>query len=543
MSGLEGLLAGRVLVKRYRVGEVIGRGGFAAVYRAEDLNLGRAVAVKVITLGASDESVREQLRARFQREARSAASLPQHPNVVTVHDFGTDPELGLDFLVMELLRGTDLATHLAAQGPPSLQDGLRIVRDTAEGLAVGHRAGLVHRDVKPGNIFLAENHEGDPVRICVVDFGIAQAPADQGLTLTGGSAPLSPAYASPEQLRGDRDLTPASDVFSLGVVAYQVLTGERPFASERRGDAGDGDELVPVRERNPRVAPALDEVILRALDPRPEGRYADAGAFAAALDRAPAGEADDRTEIISVAAAAAPVAAPLPSSSEDRTLIHSAPAGPPIDAPTSPQTSPAAAPAASPARRAARRRGMLPLVLTLLLLAGGGFAAFWMLGREGSNDAGPRAAGDSAGGGASAAPVGTPLPGSVVDSTPAAGPGSESAVPSAAATEGSTAGGSGGVAQPPSGASSAPQPVREPGYPPARPAPRPVAEPTPVPQPQPQPRPLPEPQPQPAPEPLPQPRPPIGIPVPPAPQDTIYLPPPQMEGWMGGSGFKPARTP
>src|SRR4029079_12110761 len=127
MAGLEGLLAGKTLVKRYRIDEVIGLGGFAAVYRAEDLRLGRPVAVKVITLNPPDPTARERLRERFEREARAAASLPHHPNVVTVHDFGTDPELGLDFLVMELLQGENLAQRFTREGKPGTDVGLQIL--------------------------------------------------------------------------------------------------------------------------------------------------------------------------------------------------------------------------------------------------------------------------------------------------------------------------------------------------------------------------------------------------------------------------------
>jgi tRNA A-37 threonylcarbamoyl transferase component Bud32 len=197
-DGLEGLLAGRTLVGRYRIEEVIGRGGFAVVYRAEDLRLGRPVAVKVITRAALDEAGRDALRERFQHEARAAASLPHHPNVVTVHDFGTDQETGIDFLAMELLIGETLAQYLAAHPRPVREVALHILRAAAEGVAIGHRAGVVHRDVKPGNIFLAEPlDDSHPFRICVLDFGIAGLVDGEDATLAGGEAvALSPAYAT-----------------------------------------------------------------------------------------------------------------------------------------------------------------------------------------------------------------------------------------------------------------------------------------------------------------------------------------------------------
>ena len=312
MSGLEGLLAGRTLVKRYRIGDVIGRGGFAAVYRAEDERLGRSVAVKVITLAAPDDEAREHLRERFQREARSAASLPQHPNVVTVHDFGTDPELGLDFLVMEFLHGEDLATHLARQRKLPLESAIRILRDAMEGIAIGHRANLLHRDVKPGNIFLAEPHGEDPFRVCVLDFGIARVTTEgQDITrLTqGGGIPLSPAFASPEQLRGERNLTCASDVFSLGVVGYQLLTGEKPLRADRTVDPADWTPDRTLRELNPEIPEAVEAVVTRAMSFEAEERFQDAGAMAAALDQAMKSAPVPPAPVVVAPAVGAPAAA------------------------------------------------------------------------------------------------------------------------------------------------------------------------------------------------------------------------------------------
>jgi tetratricopeptide (TPR) repeat protein len=248
------------------------------------------VAVKVITVsGANDPEVRDRLRARFHREARAAAGLPHHPNVVPVYDYGTDEELGLDYIVMELLRGNDLATRLARSGPPPLAAALKILHQAARGLAVGHRAGLIHRDVKPGNIFLAQAGQ-DELQVRVVDFGIAKL-ADDEDTLNSltqdGRAPHSPAYASPEQLRGLSNLTPASDVFSLGAVGYQLLTGERPFSDSDRNRMSLGMPVpVPaLRSRNPAIPAPVEGIIQRALSFDPEDRFADSGEMATALDR------------------------------------------------------------------------------------------------------------------------------------------------------------------------------------------------------------------------------------------------------------------
>jgi serine/threonine protein kinase len=291
------LLVGRILGGRYRVEEVIGRGGMGAVYRATDEQLGRQVALKVITpAGSLDPEARERLRARFRREARSAAALPHHPNVVPVYDYGSDEPLGLDYLVMELLRGSDLASRLNRSGPPALAAAIKILIEAARGIAVGHQQGLIHRDVKPGNIFLTQTHSND-VQVRVVDFGIAKL-ADDEDTLAqltqDGRVPHSPAYASPEQLRGLAQLTPAADVFGLGAVGYQLLTGERPFTESDRNrmSLGMPVDAPSTRARNPAVPGAVDAVIRRALSYEPAARFANAGEMATELERAMRGIAD-----------------------------------------------------------------------------------------------------------------------------------------------------------------------------------------------------------------------------------------------------------
>lgn len=374
MSGLEELLTGRTLVKRYRIGEVIGRGGFAAVYRAEDERLGRPVAVKVITAAAPTAPVAERHRERFEREARAAASLPQHPNVVTVHDFGVDPELGLDFLVMEFLHGEDLATRLRRMGRPSLDDALCILRDAAAGIAVGHRAGIVHRDVKPGNIFLAQAHGTEAFRVCILDFGIARV-LDDDQTLTrvpGNGTPLSPAYASPEQSRGVRDLTTASDVFSLGVVAYQLLTGEKPFVGPRSADPSGWIAARAIRELNPDVPTGIEAVISRALAYAPEDRFADADDLAMALASAADAEAMAVGAIPALASSpAGPLHPEAVGQNDDATVFQEVP-----------EAVPAAARHrvvfAQPPAPPIRSRGRWLLVIILLATVTG--AGWWFLG-------------------------------------------------------------------------------------------------------------------------------------------------------------------
>ncbi|HEX2211829.1 MAG TPA: serine/threonine-protein kinase [Longimicrobium sp.] len=287
MYGIAGLLTGRTLCARYRIDAVIGRGGMGAVYRAMDERLGRAVAVKVIGITAADPAEHGRLQARFLREARAAAAL-HHPNVVSVYDFGTDPEVGLDFLVMELLQGEDLAVRLARTGPPPVHVSMSIVRQAARGLAAGHRAGLVHRDVKPGNLFLETSDHPDEPHVRVLDFGIAQLSGEEG-TVTHltefGRSPFSPAYASPEQMRGDERLTPASDVFSLAAVGYNLLTGVRPFTSSDPARMAEetSEAVAALPRRAPDVPGYVLDALARALSIHPLARYSHASAFADAL--------------------------------------------------------------------------------------------------------------------------------------------------------------------------------------------------------------------------------------------------------------------
>jgi len=314
MYGIAGLLTGRTLCGRYRIEAVIGRGGMGAVYRASDERLGRAVAVKVIGIVAQDADDHARLQGRFLREAKAAAAL-HHPNVVSVYDFGADEELGLDFLVMELLHGEDLAVRLARTGPPPMQVSLSILRQAARGLAAGHRAGLVHRDVKPGNLFLETSDHPDEPHVRVLDFGIAQVSGEEG-TMTHlteyGRSPFSPAYASPEQMRGDDRLTPASDVFSLAAVGYNLLTGTRAFTSSdaprMEQEVAEAVRLLP--ERAPGLSLYVREALTRALSLSSSARFADAGELADAMSGAAVGPPRESAAPVSAPAEPRPSARP-----------------------------------------------------------------------------------------------------------------------------------------------------------------------------------------------------------------------------------------
>ena len=548
-GGLENLLTGHTLVKRYKIQEVIGRGGFAVVYCADDLRLGRPTAVKVLAIPAPTPELREHMRARFEREARAAAALPHHPNVVPVYDFGTDPETGIDFIVMELLRGENVAAYLAREGRPPLPLALRVLRDAAEGIAVGHRGGLIHRDIKPANLFLAEAQGDQPFRVCVLDFGIARLTADDddgSMTRTRGAAPLSPAYASPEQLRGDLTLTPATDVYALGVVGYQLLTGKKPFGAER--DAASPAELRPIRELNPQVSPALAAVIERAMLPQPEARFADAGEFAAALDASE--DSDDAGTLIATSA-------PPIMDDDERTVIAPAPvAAAPIPAAVPVAPRPAPPPRSTPAPPPVRRkRPAWMLVLPILLL--GLVAGLWAMNQGGGDvDRAPGVPADSVNTRPAPEDPGVePLPGDPGSVQPPEGtveePGGGEPVQVSPTPTNPDGGGNAPVStQPaPEPDAAAPQPgqaVPQPRPAPAQPVQRqPVQRPRPnlPPQRQPPRRPVPQqpqpqhpqpqqpqpqqPQPQPPQPPPPQPVPPQPQPVPPQPQPPTPTPPPR----------------
>jgi tRNA A-37 threonylcarbamoyl transferase component Bud32 len=430
MYGIAGLLTGRTLAGRYLVEAVIGRGGMGAVYRASDERLSRAVAVKVVGAVTNDPAEHDRLRARFHREARAAAAL-RHTNVVQVHDFGTDPELDLDFLVMELLHGEDLSARLMRTGAPPLPESLSILRQAARGLSAGHRAGMVHRDVKPGNLFLEEDDGHAGVHVRVLDFGIAQIGGEEGtvtqLTVYGRS-PFSPAYASPEQLRGDEHITAASDVFSLAAVGYHLVTGTRPFTSAdpARASAEVDDAVRLLRQRAPALDEATHDVLVRALARAPTERFPHAGAMADALSGvAPAAsEARAATPVPIFAgpapqptfARSTPAATPRPAPPADETRLYAPPlfaapaaqprpAAPPpprVQPPTYPAPSTGVAPAAGgqtpvpaaqpqPRRAGPFRRFMRALwEFTVTLAAVALFVASWALAIQGVAEGRPR---------------------------------------------------------------------------------------------------------------------------------------------------------
>ncbi len=277
---------------RYRLDSRIATGGMGVVWRATDTRLNRPVAVKVLKHEYADDP---QFRTRFDTEARNAAAL-QHPGIAGVFDYSSDPH-GPDgsvspYLVMELVEGQPLSALLAQARDAGRALDPAVVRDlltqTADALAVAHRAAIVHRDVKPANLIVTPDR-----RVKVTDFGIARAADDAQITRTG-AVMGTPQYLSPEQARGNPS-TPASDVYSLGVVAFECLTGRRPFEADTPVATALAHIQQPIPDLPEDIPEDLRTIVRRALAKDPAERYADGAALAAALRGAevapPAGRA------------------------------------------------------------------------------------------------------------------------------------------------------------------------------------------------------------------------------------------------------------
>jgi len=340
--------AGTVLGNRYQLTVPIASGGMGEVWEARDELLGRTVAVKVLR---SELATDQGFLARFRTEARNSARLA-HPSIAATYDYGESD--GSAWLVMELVPGEPLSDLLATQHSVEPRRAMQIIASAASGLAAAHEAGIVHRDVKPGNLLVTPTGG-----VKVTDFGIARAAAEAPLTATGqvmGTA----AYLSPEQATGRRDLTPAVDVYALGVVAHEMLAGQRPFTGESQvaiALAQVNDPPPPLPASVPRGARALVDACL-AKDPHARPRDAAVVAHVASL----VAEGDDAgaeralaaglgTAGAAAAAAGATVAMPSGVPTTDATRVV-----PPFGAAAarSEDTVPWPEPAASPTRRSAQ---------------------------------------------------------------------------------------------------------------------------------------------------------------------------------------------
>lgn len=253
-----------ILNERYQLTASIGRGGMAHIYAAHDLTLDRPVAIKVLKQSLSADPA---FRERFHHEARAAANL-SHPNIVTIHDFGLDK--GHLFIVMEHVPGSDMKALIQQQGRLPVEQALPLIIQTCSGIGYAHRAGIIHCDIKPQNLLITPD-----LRLKITDFGIARAlasitPDEHHQEVWG-----SPQYFSPEQASGTAPL-PASDVYSLGVVIYELLTGHLPFIAQSAQEyAGMHLHTAPPNPSavNPEISPALEAIILKVLSKAPSQRY------------------------------------------------------------------------------------------------------------------------------------------------------------------------------------------------------------------------------------------------------------------------------
>lgn len=266
-----------VLGERYQLQNLIGRGGMASIYRGLDRRTDRVVAIKVLREAYSTDP---KFVTRFQREAKAASAL-QHPNIVQVFDYGQTN--GNYFIVMELVEGTDLRRYLRSRGVLDIDRAIVIAHDVALGLGAAHRRSIVHRDVKPQNILVGRDGS-----IKLTDFGIASVYKDinaERLTTTGMTLGTVQYYA-PEQAQGEI-VSPAADVYALGIVMYEMLTGRPPFDGDTPVAVAMQhiqDAPMPPGQLNPNIPPALEEIILRCLEKVPEMRFPDGNVLARALE-------------------------------------------------------------------------------------------------------------------------------------------------------------------------------------------------------------------------------------------------------------------
>jgi serine/threonine protein kinase len=273
------MMASGILSGRYEIGERLGSGGMSSVHQATDLILERTVAVKILAEHLSDD---ERFVARFRREALAVAKLI-HPNIVQVYDTGIDE--GRHYIVMEYVQGRSGAQILQRHGPLDAEAAAEIGAQACAGLDYAHRRGIIHRDVKPGNLMIVGGPVGGgEMTMKLTDFGIARAVEQTRITQVG-SVVGTAAYLSPEQVRGE-EATPATDVYALGVVLYQFLTGRLPYEGSTLAELAvrqQNEKPLPPSTYNDEVPETLGAAVLRALEGDPNRRYASADELAGGL--------------------------------------------------------------------------------------------------------------------------------------------------------------------------------------------------------------------------------------------------------------------
>jgi eukaryotic-like serine/threonine-protein kinase len=377
-------IAGRYVIERR-----LGAGGMSTVFQARDTVLERPVAVKLLAEHLADD---EAFVYRFRREALSAARL-QHPNIVQVFDSGQDPNTERHYIVMEYVDGPSAADMLREHKQLDVGETVGLVRDACHGLDYAHRAGVVHRDVKPGNLLFAEEMGATKL----ADFGIAKA-AEQTRITQVGSVLGTAAYLSPEQARGE-EAGPASDIYSLGVCAYQFLTGRLPHEYASLTELAlkqQQDPVAPVTDYRPEVPPELDEAVRVALERDPDARYSSALEMAEAIEAGVRGEATAATERLGMSdydptqaidQTAATSAMPRTSLGPSPTRVHDIPPSA-TRAPRAPRDERAAA------RRAASRRRFGTFLALLAAIAAIAVVAVALLSSSSGDSVDPVDTGD-----------------------------------------------------------------------------------------------------------------------------------------------------
>jgi serine/threonine-protein kinase len=372
-------MSGTVIAGRYELGERLGTGGMSTVQLAFDRRLERHVAVKLLAEHLAEDA---QFVARFRREALAAARLV-HPNIVQVFDFGLDERSGRHYIVMEHIQGQSGAEILRDRGRLPVAEALAIVNQSCRGLDYAHRNGVVHRDVKPGNLLRTD--DGGVVKLA--DFGIAKALTDESSITQAGSVLGTAAYLAPEQATGE-EAGPPADIYALGVVTYQLLSGRLPYEAQSLTELAlkQQRETPPLlHELNSDVPPQLAAAVDRALALEPRARFESADAMREALNDGARG-IGPATSATRVVFDAEPTAATRVAGRS--TQEHPAPAPGQPRAPRQPRPAPAGYAPAPPGRAseeyaaqppARRRRGrarrFFLTLFVLLLLAGVGAAA------------------------------------------------------------------------------------------------------------------------------------------------------------------------
>jgi serine/threonine-protein kinase len=361
------MTADTLFADRYRLERRLGIGGMATVQLAMDTRLERRVAVKLLAEHLAADS---NFVSRFRREALAAARLV-HPNIVQVFDFGEESSTGRQYIVMEFVDGPSCAEILRELGRLEPDDAVSILTQSCRGLDYAHRNGVVHRDVKPGN--LLRSRDGGQVKLA--DFGIAKAAEHSDMTKVG-SVLGTAAYLSPEQARGE-PAGPSSDLYALGVVSYQLLAGRLPYEAASLTDLARQQDTMapqPLHEVDPQIPRPLSLVVARALERNAEDRFADAAEMDRALadsmrgiapEPTAATRALDETEstrMLEGTAVTTPLSRTQPAAPQRRRIE-------PIAEPPRPAQRRRAATAPPPQRRQRRRGGGLRALRTLLLLA------------------------------------------------------------------------------------------------------------------------------------------------------------------------------